>query len=190
MQRIAALPLLVALALIGVFGAAWAQEPDLTFHTPQFVLDDADFDYYARDGAWINFWRDTRANAVHVTLSRNISPGAVRFHYDRSRLPRAGTVPHENLHVYAGLDVSVRSIEIPYFAESHTMSELAREYGALLPELGFHPDAEMFAGGQYVYTCGCDAFERTGIRMILTHVGDMIFVRLTQYMPSSYSTLN
>lgn len=185
-----ALMLLAALAVLALgTGSARAQEPDIEYHTPRFLFDDAGFDYYANRAAWIDMWRDLRSNVVHVRLDALPSDGAVRFVYAPAALPDQGTVDHADLHRYLGIDVSDRSIEFPFSAADHPVDALIAKFTKRIPELGFVAGAEMFAGENYVFSCACGRFERTGMRLTVTPVGDTNFVRLTQYVPIAYPSM-
>ena len=177
---------LVALgaALIFIVSAlALAEEP---FANPTLVFDDASFDYYHHQVAYLHFERDAEQNVLFVTLDQNLAPYGIEVFLDRNALPAEGSVDQDQIHEFVGIDLSRRSIEVPFDLDTVDYVELLNEFHDMMPRIGFAPTSELVSGNTYVFNCGCVQHEATGLRLSLTPVGGTLYARLALHTPLAY----
>ena len=180
MRRFILLVLALAVALGGL---VFAEEP---FASPTLVFNDASFDYYTHEVAYLHFDRDPIQNVLFVRIDEQLVPYGIEIQFDRSALPTEGSVDHDQLHEFVNIDVSRRSIEIPFNLAVIDYVELLNAFHDLMPRIGFAPTTELVSGNTYVYDCGCAMHENTGLRLTLTPVEETLYARLTLHTPLAY----
>jgi len=176
--------ILAAVLMLAVAGSAVAQSGKMV--VPRLRFDDGAFDYAAQEMGYLSFARAVPSNLMTVALTPEPREGALPIRFagvDRAAL--AG-VDHDTARALVGIDVSERSLELPFAAAGTDTFALLSYFHELLPRLGFAPRRELFAGSSYVYTCSCGMATDTGLRLMLDRTGETVFVRLVLEFPTVY----
>ncbi len=177
--------LFAALAVCGAFaGIALAQTT--RFVTPSLVFDDSAFNYAGDVTGSLIFTRNMGTNTLKVALVPGEVEGALPFATTEADRAAVVGVTREVARAVIGIDVSERGIEIPFDLASTDPYDLLTYFHRRLPALGFTPSQELFGGNAYVFTCSCQEFQRTGMRVTLDRVGSRAFARMVLELPTAY----
>ena len=148
--------------------------------SPKLVFVDAGFDYYGHEVAYLSFSRDVASDVLTVTVNETETPGSLAFYIPQLEPDLMG----DALYYQLGIDVSTRSLELAFPAESYL--DLLNYFHDLAGQLGFIREQAMFSGDTYVFNCGCQLHEETHLRVSFNRGDDISYVRLVLQTPFAY----
>ena len=177
--------LIAVLALLGVFAGVAAGQ-STRFVVPSLTFDDSAFNYAGDPTGSLTFARNMGTNTLEVTLVPGKVEGALPFATtDADRAAVVG-LDRSVARAVVGIDVSERGIELPFDLSTTDPFTVLSYFHQRLPQLGFAPSQELFAGNAYVFTCSCQENRLTGARLTLDRTGTRVFARLVLELPSAY----
>lgn len=174
----------MAVLLLALVGVSAAQTSPMV--VPRLRFDDGGFEYATQAMGYLTFARAVPSNLLTVALLPEPTEGALPIHFvgvDPALLEGAD---HATARALLGIDVSERSIELPFAVSGADAFAVLTYFHQRLPALGFAPRQELFGGSSYVYTCSCGMATDTGLRLILDRTGETMFVRLVLEFPTVY----
>ncbi len=176
---------LAAAALMGLLaGTALAQST--RFAEPSVVFDDSGFNYAGDLVGSLTFERNLGTNTLMVALLPGEVEGGLRFTTTEADRAAVVGLDRASARTVIGIDVSPRSIEVPFDLAATDPYEVLSYFHERLPALGFQPNQELFGGTSYVFTCSCSQVGPTGARLTLDRLGTKAYVRLVLELPSAY----
>lgn len=174
----------MAVLLLVFAGVAAAQTERMV--VPRLRFDDGGFAYAAHDMGYLTFNRAVPSNLMTVALLPEASENALPIHFTPVDPALLEGADNATARALLGIDVSERSIELPFAVAGADAFAVLRYFHERLPALGFAPRQELFGGTSYVYTCSCGMATDTGLRLMLDRTGDTMFVRLVLEFPTVY----
>lgn len=180
MKRLVSILIVSCLALLAL---SLAQETvfGIPIKPVSVELDDADFDYYDKEEAYIHLSRE--GNVVTVMIDDNASPDGLLIEFDEVEAPDDDEVKEETLayhreplRAHVGLDASFQGVEMTF--KDTFLFDVIEHFDGLLTEMNFAPVKEHSTGNTYVYDCGCNIDPGFHLRVVFTWLSGDTFVSI------------
>lgn len=176
MKRLLSTLVITTLAIVGL---GWALGQDWLPVVPiNIEFDDAGFDYFDKEVGYIHLTR--LGDLVTVVLNDVASPDAIELTFDEIASPDdeddKDDIRHDALMAKVGIDTSFNGLELTF--KDAQLSEVEDYFLTKMTDMNFTPVEEPHSTNTHVYNCGCNLNSELHLRLVLTRIGDTVYVSI------------